>query len=235
MLRVRDLHVYYGSIHAVQGISLDVAEGELVAIIGANGAGKSATLKTISGLLRPASGTIEFAKKRIDKLPPHAIVRLGLIQVPEGRQLFPEMTVLENLGLGAAYQPKGPKTINENLEEVFNYFPILSERRRQKAGTLSGGEQQMLALGRALMASPRLLLLDEPSLGLAPVLVESLFQIIGTVRERGVTTLLVEQNAVMALQLADRAYVMETGKIVASGDASELRESEIVKKAYLGM
>ncbi len=219
----------------MQGISLDVGEGELVTLIGANGAGKSTMLKAISGLLPVASGSIEFAGRRIDRLPSYTIVRLGLIQVPEGRQLFPDMTVLENLELGAAYRPLAAKSSKEKLKEVFDYFPGMKERLHQKAGALSGGEQQMVALGRALMASPELLLLDEPSLGLAPIVVQSLSQIIGTFHERGVTVLLVEQNAIMALELADKAYIMETGRMVASGKSSELCQSEVVKRAYLGM
>lgn len=236
MLRVKNLDVYYGAIQALTGASIDVNEGELVTLIGANGAGKTTLLMTLSGIIKPTSGTIEFLGTRIDKLSSYALISLGIIQVPQGRLLFPEMTTLENLEMGA-YGAKDAKTksMKQKLEEVYGYFEVLKERRNQNAGTLSGGEQQMLAIGRALMASPKLLLLDEPSSGLAPLVVEELSGIISDLHEKGLTILLVEQNASLALRLADRGYVLETGRIVTSGKASELAQNELVKKAYLGI
>ena len=222
MLKAEDLNVYYGPIHAVKGVSFEVREGEIVTLIGANGAGKSTTLKTVSGLMRSRGGRIEFMDKSIASAPAHKIVELGLAHVPEGRRIFTRMTVEENLDMGAF------------IERVFEQFPRLKERRRQIAGTLSGGEQQMLAMGRALMSSPKLLMLDEPSMGLAPILVEQVFDIITALHKAGTTILLVEQNAEMALAVADRAYVMETGRITLSGTGKELAASEEVQKAYLG-
>lgn len=233
MLQVNDIHVYYGAIHALKGVSVQVNEGEIVTLIGGNGAGKTTILKTISGLLRPKNGSIQFSNLSINNLPAQEIVKTGLIHVPEGRRVFANMTVQENLELGAFIR-KNKKEIDEDMEKVFVRFPILKERRKQLSGTLSGGEQQMLAMGRALMARPKLLLLDEPSMGLAPLLVKEIFQIVKDINETGTTILLVEQNAHMALSIADRAYVIETGKIVISGDAKELAESEEIQKAYLG-
>ncbi|MBX6396171.1 MAG: ABC transporter ATP-binding protein [Alicyclobacillaceae bacterium] len=233
MLQVRELNVYYGVIHALKGISLSVEQGEIVTLIGANGAGKTTLLRTISGLITPQSGQIEFEGRPIVKTPAREIVRMGVSQVPEGRRVFATMSVEENLEMGA-FLRKDKKGIQEDLEMVYTRFPRLKERRRQVAGTLSGGEQQMLAIGRALMARPRLLLLDEPSMGLAPILVQEIFHIIREINEAGTTILLVEQNAHMALSIAHRAYVLETGQIKLSGAAAELAESEEVKKAYLG-
>ena len=232
ILKVDNINVYYGAIHAIKGVSFHVDRGEVVTLIGANGAGKSTTLQTISGLLRSRTGSVEFLGENISRLPPHKIVERGLAQVPEGRRIFLQMTVQENLEMGA-YTRSG-SGVDEDLEKVFAQFPRLKERRRQVAGTLSGGEQQMLAIGRALMSSPRLLMLDEPSMGLAPILVEQIFDIIRRLHENGTTILLVEQNAQMALSVADRAYVMETGSISLSGTGKELAESDQVKKAYLG-
>ena len=232
ILNVDNINVYYGAIHAIKGVSFHVDRGEVVTLIGANGAGKSTTLQTISGLLRSRTGSVEFLGENISRLPPHKIVELGLAQVPEGRRIFLQMTVQENLEMGA-YTRSG-SGVDEDLEKVFAQFPRLKERRRQVAGTLSGGEQQMLAIGRALMSSPKLLMLDEPSMGLAPILVEQIFDIIRRLHENGTTILLVEQNAQMALSVADRAYVMETGSISLSGTGRELAESDQVKKAYLG-
>ena len=232
ILTVNDINVYYGAIHAIKGVSFHVDRGEVVTLIGANGAGKSTTLQTISGLLRSRTGSVEFLGENISRLPPHKIVERGLAQVPEGRRIFLQMTVQENLEMGA-YTRSG-SGVDEDLEKVFAQFPRLKERRRQVAGTLSGGEQQMLAIGRALMSSPKLLMLDEPSMGLAPILVEQIFDIIRRLHENGTTILLVEQNAQMALSVADRAYVMETGSISLSGTGKELAESDQVKKAYLG-
>ena len=232
ILKVDNINVYYGAIHAIKGISFHVDRGEVVTLIGANGAGKSTTLQTISGLLRSRTGSVEFLGENISRLPPHKIVERGLAQVPEGRRIFLQMTVQENLEMGA-YTRSG-SGVDEDLEKVFAQFPRLKERRRQVAGTLSGGEQQMLAIGRALMSSPKLLMLDEPSMGLAPILVEQIFDIIRRLHENGTTILLVEQNAQMALSVADRAYVMETGSISLSGTGRELAESDQVKKAYLG-
>ncbi len=232
LLTVNDINVYYGAIHAIKGISLDVEEGEIVTLIGANGAGKSTTLKTISGIMRPKTGSIEFDGRDITKVPAHKIVEMGLSQVPEGRRIFMQMTVKENLEMGAFTAPKG--SIEESLENVYKHFPRLKERYKQIAGTLSGGELQMLAMGRALMSRPKLMMLDEPSMGLAPVLVEDIFEIIHNLHEAGTTILLVEQNARMALSIADRAYVLETGNVTLSGDAKELMNNDSVRKAYLG-
>ncbi len=232
ILKVENINVYYGAIHAIKGVSFHVDEGEIVTLIGANGAGKSTTLQTISGLLRSRTGSIEFCGEDISKLPPHKIVEKGLAQVPEGRRIFLQMSVQENLDMGA-YTQSGAG-VGEDIERVFEQFPRLKERRRQIAGTLSGGEQQMLAIGRALMSRPKLLMLDEPSMGLAPILVEQIFEIIQSLHKSGTTILLVEQNAQMALSVADRAYVMETGAISLSGTGRELAESDQVKKAYLG-
>ena len=232
ILKVDNINVYYGAIHAIKGISFHVNEGEVVTLIGANGAGKSTTLQTISGLLRSRTGSIEFCGENISKLPPHKIVERGLAQVPEGRRIFLQMTVQENLDMGAYTQSGG--SVEAELEKVFDQFPRLKERRKQVAGTLSGGEQQMLAMGRALMSRPKLLMLDEPSMGLAPILVEQIFEIIQRLHESGTTILLVEQNAQMALSVADRAYVMETGTISLSGTGKELAESDSVRRAYLG-
>jgi len=231
MLTVKDIHVYYGSIHAIKGVSFEVNDGEIVALIGANGAGKSTILKTVSGLLHPKTGSIEFNGEDITKVEPHKIVKKGLAHVPEGRRIFLRMTVMENLEMGAFTQ----KSVREeDLERIFERFPRLKERRKQIAGTLSGGEQQMLAIGRALMSHPKLLMLDEPSMGLAPILVEQIFEIIKELNDSGTTILLVEQNAGMALEIADRAYVLETGNITLSGTGAELMCSEEVRKAYLG-
>ncbi len=233
MLSIQNIDVYYGAIHALKGISLDVTEGEIVTLIGANGAGKSTTLRTISGLLKPKSGKIVYEGKEIAGLPAQQIVGMGLSQVPEGRRIFANMTVMENLELGA-YLRKDKENLAGDLKNVFAKFPRLEERKAQVAGTLSGGEQQMLAMGRALMSRPRLLLLDEPSMGLAPLLVKEIFSIIKEINEGGTTILLVEQNANMALSIADRAYVLETGRVILSGPAKELAASEEVRKAYLG-
>ena len=232
ILKVENINVYYGAIHAIKGISFHVDQGEVVTLIGANGAGKSTTLQTISGLLRSRTGSIEFCGENISNTPSHKIVEKGLAQVPEGRRIFLQMSVQENLEMGAYTQPGAG--IDTDLERVFQQFPRLKERRRQIAGTLSGGEQQMLAMGRALMSHPKLLMLDEPSMGLAPILVEQIFEIIRQLHKDGTTILLVEQNAQMALSVADRAYVMETGKITLSGTGAELAASDQVKKAYLG-
>ncbi len=232
ILSVEDINVYYGAIHAIKGISFEVNEGEIVTLIGANGAGKSTTLNTVSGLLRSKTGSIHFLGEDIGKVPAHKLVEKGLSQVPEGRRVFLQMTVQENLEMGA-YTEKA-STIPQNLELVYEQFPRLRERYKQVAGTLSGGEQQMLAMGRALMSQPKLLMLDEPSMGLAPILVEQIFEIIQNLHKAGTTILLVEQNAQMALSIADRAYVLETGKISLSGPASELLHNDSVRKAYLG-
>ena len=233
MLDVKDINVYYGAIHAIKGISLAVDEGEIVTLIGANGAGKSTTLRTISGLLKPKTGEINFLNKNIAGMPAHKIVREGISQVPEGRRIFAEMTVLENLELGA-FTRTDKDEIQNDFKMVFGRFPRLEERKFQLAGTLSGGEQQMLAMGRALMSRPKLLLLDEPSMGLAPLLIKEIFNIIVDINKTGTTVLLVEQNANMALSIANRAYVLETGRITISGDAKELAASEDIRKAYLG-
>ena len=232
ILKVENMNVYYGAIHAIKGISFHVDQGEVVTLIGANGAGKSTTLQTVSGLLRSRTGSIQFCGENISNVPSHKIVEKGLAQVPEGRRIFLQMSVEENLEMGAYTQRSSG--VDEDLEKVYTQFPRLKERRRQIAGTLSGGEQQMLAISRALMSHPRLLMLDEPSMGLAPILVEQIFDIIRQLHEDGTTILLVEQNAQMALSVADRAYVMETGKITLSGTGAELAASDEVKKAYLG-
>ena len=231
MLKVDNIHVYYGAIHAIKGISFEVHEGETVALIGANGAGKSTTLKTISGLLHPRSGSIHFLGKDITHATAHTLVRHGMAHVPEGRRIFLQMTVQENLEMGAFTRRDD---ISETLENVYERVPRLKERRKQIAGTLSGGEQQMLAMGRGLMIHPKLLMLDEPSMGLAPILVEQIFDIIRELHKSGTTILLVEQNAGMALSVADRAYVLETGKITLTGTGAELACSDQVKQAYLG-
>ena len=233
MLEIKDINVYYGAIHAIKGISLTVNKGEIVTLIGANGAGKSTTLRTISGLLKPKTGSIEFLGNSIVAMPAHQIVKEGISQVPEGRRIFAEMTVVENLELGAFIRTD-KEAVEEDMQMVFRRFPRLEERREQLAGTLSGGEQQMLAMGRALMSRPKLLLLDEPSMGLAPLLIKEIFSIIEDINQTGTTVLLVEQNANMALSIANRAYVLETGRITLSGDAKELAASEEVRKAYLG-
>ncbi len=233
LLAVENLRVFYGSIEALRGVSLRVDEGEVVTLIGANGAGKSTTLRTISGLLQPKQGTIQFAGQSIQNWPPHRVVKSGLVQVPEGREIFANLTVDENLQL-AAYLRKDKAAIRTDRERALELFPRIRERLRQQAGTLSGGEQQMLAIGRALVARPKLLMLDEPSLGLAPQLVRSIFQVIGEINREGTTILLVEQNANMALRVAHRAYVIEVGKIRMEGPAAELAASDEVRKAYLG-
>ena len=232
LLKVEDINVYYGAIHAIKGVSFHVDEGEIVTLIGANGAGKSTTLQTVSGLLRSKTGSITFAGQNIGNVPAHKLVERGLAQVPEGRRVFLQMTVEENLEMGAYTQPNA--NTPASLARVYEQFPRLKERRRQIAGTLSGGEQQMLAMGRALMSKPKLLMMDEPSMGLAPILVEQIFQIIRDLHKAGTTILLVEQNAQMALSVADRAYVLETGKITLSGTGDELIHSDEVRKAYLG-
>lgn len=231
MLKVNDIHVYYGKIHAVKGVSFEVNEGEIVSLIGANGAGKSTILKTVSGLMHPKSGTIEFMGKDIAHMEPNKIVTKGLVHVPEGRRVFAHMSVMENIEMGAYILGKVPE---EAVEDVFMRFPRLKERRKQEAGTLSGGEQQMLAMGRAMMSEPKLLMLDEPSMGLAPLLVEQIFDIIRQLHADGTTILLVEQNAQAALAVADRGYVLETGRIVTEGTGAALLESDAIKKAYLG-
>jgi branched-chain amino acid transport system ATP-binding protein len=233
MLEIKDIHVYYGAIHAIKGVSLTVRQGEIVTLIGSNGAGKSTTLRTISGLLKPKEGDILFEGESIAGRPAQAIVKAGVSQVPEGRRIFANMTVMENLELGA-YSRTDADGIEADMNMVFERFPRLLERKEQAAGTLSGGEQQMLAMGRALMSRPRLLLLDEPSMGLAPLLIREIFSIIADINKTGTTVLLVEQNANMALSIAHRAYVLETGRIALSGDAKELAASEEVRKAYLG-
>ena len=232
ILKVSDINVYYGAIHAIKGVSFEVNPGEVVTLIGANGAGKSTTLQTVSGLLHSRTGSIEFLGENLMGVPAHKVVAKGLAQVREGRRVFLQMTVEENLEMGAYTRSGGD--IDADLEKVYAYFPRLMERRRQIAGTLSGGEQQMLAMGRALMSRPKLLMLDEPSMGLAPILVEQIFKIIQTLHEAGTTILLVEQNAQAALSIADRGYVLETGKIVTSGTGTELLASPEIKKAYLG-
>jgi len=233
VLQVKEIDVYYGAIHALKKLSLEVEQGKIVTLIGANGAGKTTTLKTISGLLRPVHGTITYKGVDLTKVPPEKIVGMGISQVPEGRRVFAPMTVQENLEMGA-YLRKDKKEVQRDMELVFERFPRLKERRRQLAGTLSGGEQQMLAIGRALMARPELMLMDEPSMGLAPLLVREIFEIIKDINSRGTTILLVEQNAHMALSIAHKAYVVETGGIVLEGSPEQLMKSEEVKKAYLG-
>jgi len=232
MLEVNDINVYYGSIHAIKGVSFEVNEGEIISLIGANGAGKTTTLHTISGLLKSTTGSVSFMGQNLVHVPAHKIVSLGLAQVPEGRRVFLHMDVEENLEMGAYTQPNS--TIKDSLELVYERFPRLKERRHQVAGTLSGGEQQMLAMGRAMMSKPKLLMLDEPSMGLAPLLVEEIFDIITTLNKAGTTILLVEQNAQMALSIADRGYVLETGQVVLADDAKNLLHNDSVRKAYLG-
>ena len=233
MLTIKDLEVYYGIIQAIKGISFEVNEGEVIALIGANGAGKTTILHTITGLVAAKSGSIQFEGNDLTKIPAHSIVSLGMAHVPEGRRIFAELTVLENLKMGA-YTRKDKKEIEDTLAKVYKRFPRLNERKNQIAGTLSGGEQQMLAMGRALMSHPRIILMDEPSMGLSPLFVSEIFDIIKEISESGTTVLLVEQNAKKALSIANRAYVLETGKIVLEGDAKELMNNDSVKKAYLG-
>ncbi len=233
MLEVKDLKVYYGMIQAIKGISFEVNEGEVIALIGANGAGKTTTLQTITGMIAPKSGAILFEGQDITKVPGHKIVAMGMAHVPEGRRVFAELSVFENLKLGA-YTRKDKTEVAETLERVYRSFPRLKERKNQSAGTLSGGEQQMLAMGRALMSRPRIILMDEPSMGLSPIFVEEIFHIIQEISASGTTVLLVEQNAKKALSIANRAYVLETGNIVLSGDAKALMNDESIKKAYLG-
>ena len=233
LFELHNIHTYYGNIHALKGISVTVDKGEIVTLIGSNGAGKTTTLKTISGVLQPKEGTITLEGRRIDRVPAHDIVALGICQAPEGRRIFPRLTTQENLEMGAFH--RSDKTgIQQDMERVFALFPRLKERRSQQGGTLSGGEQQMLAIGRALMSRPSILLLDEPSMGLSPVLVETIFQIIQDIHAQGTTILLVEQNALMALQVASRGYVLQTGRIVLHESAENLSENEMVRKAYLG-
>jgi branched-chain amino acid transport system ATP-binding protein len=233
ILELHDVHTYYGSIHALKGVSLEVREGEVVTLLGANGAGKSTTLRSINGLNRPRQGHIRFQGRDITAVPAHQIVKRGIAQSPEGRRLFPRMSVTENLEMGA-FQRTDRGGIREDMDRVFDLFPRLKERRNQKAGTMSGGEQQMCAIGRALMARPKLLLLDEPSLGLAPIFVERIFEIVKTINEQGTSILLVEQNALMALDHADRGYVLETGRIALADTAAALKTNEDVRKTYLG-
>lgn len=234
MLELKDVHTYYGNIHALKGISLTVNDGEIVTLIGSNGAGKSTTLRTIQGLNKPRSGSVVLDGVELHKLPAHEIATLGVAQSPEGRMIFPRMTVMENLEMGA-YVRKDLTTFKDDLAHIFALFPRLKERITQKGGTLSGGEQQMLAMGRALMAKPKILLLDEPSMGLAPLLVELIFDIIKKLNEEGTTILLVEQNALMALSIAHRGYVLQTGEIILSDSAKNLKNDEMVQKAYLGV
>jgi branched-chain amino acid transport system ATP-binding protein len=234
MLKVQGLAVYYDDMQALRDVTFELGAGEVCSIVGANGAGKTTTLKAISGLLRPAAGRIELDGKRLDGLPPHAIVDLGVIHVPEGRKIFPSLTVLENLLMGG-YSRRARAERPKNLARVFELFPILAERRTQAAGTLSGGEQQMLAIGRGLMAGPRLLMLDEPSLGLAPLIVREMFEVVRAIHAQGVPVLLVEQNVIHSLQISDRAYVLENGAVVMSGPAGELMEDPRLREAYLGL
>jgi len=233
MLKITDLHTYYGNIHALKGINLEVHGGEIVALIGSNGAGKTTTLKTITGLLKPDRGHVEFVGHNITGLKPDKIVEQGLVLVPEGRQIFPFMSVVENLHMGA-YSRTDKEEITRNFQKVYELFPRLYERRKQQGGTLSGGEQQMLAIGRALMAQPKMILLDEPSLGLSPILVETIFKLICEINQQGTTILLIEQNARMALMISNRGYVMETGSIVQHDQSSNLLKSDVIRKAYLG-
>ncbi|MGH3102109.1 MAG: ABC transporter ATP-binding protein [Thermoleophilia bacterium] len=233
ILELEDVHTYYGSIHAIKGVSLDVYDGEVVTLIGANGAGKSTTLRSINGLNHPREGRIRFQGRDITQEAPHSVVKMGISQSPEGRRLFPRMSVMENLEMGA-FQRDDRSGIKESLDRVFELFPRLQERKNQRAGTMSGGEQQMCAIGRALMAQPKLLLLDEPSMGLAPIFVERIFEIVVEINKQGTPILLVEQNALMALDVAQRGYVMETGRIALEGPASELKTNEQVRKTYLG-
>jgi branched-chain amino acid transport system ATP-binding protein len=234
ILELKDVHTFYGSIEALKGISIEVYEGEIVTLIGANGAGKSTTLRSINGLNHPREGTIHFQGNDITDESPHNVVKMGISQSPEGRRLFPRMSVIENLEMGA-FQRSDRKGIRASMDRVFELFPRLAERKNQKAGTMSGGEQQMCAIGRALMAQPKLLMLDEPSMGLAPIFVEKIFEIIQEINQQGTPILLVEQNALMALDVAQRGYVMETGTIALADDAKSLRENEQVKKTYLGV
>jgi branched-chain amino acid transport system ATP-binding protein len=233
LLELNNIHTYYGQIHALKGLSITVNEAEIVTLIGGNGAGKSTTLNTISGLLHPRQGEIHLAGENITAMKAHDVVAKGVVQVPEGRRIFARLTVSENLEMGGYIQPK--QSLNRNIEHVFELFPRLKERRKQVGGTLSGGEQQMLAMGRALMANPRVLLMDEPSMGLAPILVESIFETIQAINKEGTTVLLVEQNAQIALSVADRGYVLETGQIVLQDTAANLQKNEMVQKTYLGM
>ncbi|SHI52386.1 amino acid/amide ABC transporter ATP-binding protein 2, HAAT family (TC 3.A.1.4.-) [Dethiosulfatibacter aminovorans DSM 17477] len=233
MLKIEDINVFYGKIHAIHDLSFHVKEGEIVTLIGANGAGKTTILKTISGILTPSSGIVKFRDENMASIPAHQIIDMGMAHVPEGRRVFSKMSVLENLEMGAFIR-KDQREIKEDLEMVFTRFPRLKERMKQTAGTLSGGEQQMLAMGRALMSRPRIILMDEPSMGLAPILVDEIFKIIRDVNDAGTTVLLVEQNANKALKIADRGYVLETGSIIAEGKASDLLEDQAVKEAYLG-
>ncbi len=235
LLAMQNVHTYYGNIHALKGISIEVNEGEIVTLIGSNGAGKSTTLRTISGLLSPRQGQVLFNGKRIDTMPSHEVVKLGISQSPEGRRIFPRLTVLENLEMGAYIHPRNDSQYQADLARVMDLFPRLKERVAQKGGTLSGGEQQMLAMGRALMARPRVLLLDEPSMGLAPILVDQIFSIVQDINKQGTTILLVEQNALIALGIAHRGYVLQTGQIVLADSAKALSENETVQKAYLGI
>ena len=235
LLKMREVETYYGSAQALKGISLEIKKGELITILGANGAGKTTLLRTISGLNEPRRGWIEFEGQKIDRLSPDDIVKLGISHCPEGRKLFPQMTVFKNLTLGAYVRRGDQHGIRETMEEVFDLFPVLKERQQQLAGTLSGGEQQMLVIGRALMSKPKLLMLDEPSLGIAPLLVDRIFEVIKDINQRGTTILLVEQNAAIALSIADHGYVMETGEVVLSGEAKQLLSEEKVKQAYLGL
>jgi branched-chain amino acid transport system ATP-binding protein len=234
MLELKDVHTYYGNIHALKGISLNVEKGEIVTLIGSNGAGKSTTLRTIQGITRPRSGTILLEGEALEKLPPHQVAMRGVAQSPEGRMIFPRMSVMENLEMGA-YARKDKTGFNDDLERAFKLFPRLKERVTQKGGTLSGGEQQMLAMARALMARPSILLLDEPSMGLSPILVELIFEIIRTINKEGTTILLVEQNALMALSIANRGYVIQTGEIILTDTAAKLKSNEMVRKSYLGI
>jgi branched-chain amino acid transport system ATP-binding protein len=234
ILELEDVHTYYGSIQALKGITIEVRDGEIVTLIGANGAGKSTTLRSINGLNRPRRGTIRFQGKDITNRPAHEIVKLGIAQSPEGRRLFPRMSVLENLQMGAFQRARADKQLQSDLERVYTLFPRLAERKAQHAGTLSGGEQQMVAIGRALMARPKLLMLDEPSMGLAPIFVERIFDIVREINAQGTPILLVEQNALMALDVANRGYVLETGRVALADDAKTLRENEQVRKTYLG-
>lgn len=233
MLKIENINVYYGSIHALKGVSLEINEGEIVTLIGANGAGKSTLLKTLSGLLKPKEGSISYLNSSIAGKPAQTIVKAGISHVPEGRRVFAEMSVEENIELGA-FLRKDKAGIKKDFQKVYEIFPRLHERRKQSAGTLSGGEQQMLAMGRAIMAKPKLLLLDEPSMGLAPLMVKTIFEVVKDINKEGTTILLVEQNANMALSIADRAYVIETGRVILSGTAEELQASEEIKNAYLG-
>jgi branched-chain amino acid transport system ATP-binding protein len=234
ILELEDVHTFYGSIEALKGITINVRQGEIVTLIGANGAGKSTTLRSINGLNRPRRGTIRFQGEEITNRPAHEIVKLGIAQSPEGRRLFPRMSVLENLQMGAFQRARGDKDMQSDLERVYTLFPRLSERKAQHAGTLSGGEQQMVAIGRALMARPKLLMLDEPSMGLAPIFVERIFDIVREINAQGTPILLVEQNALMALDVANRGYVLETGHVALADDAKTLRNNEQVRKTYLG-